>query len=71
MRPRPEGRGEPDRHLTRTARRRPLQCGHDPKAVESSRRRTSPSSAFFGLLQCGHDPKAVENMTQQSDVAVD
>ena len=58
MRPRPEGRGErPRRRLA--DERLPLQCGHDPKAVENVG--TVDAMPTGSRLQCGHDPKAVEN----------
>ena len=47
---------------------RPLQCGHDPKAVENKevwdRRSTN---GRYKWLQCGHDPKAVENQAPCRD----
>ena len=39
MRPRPEGRGEPTGVATSHIMAIPLQCGHDPKAVENTRAR--------------------------------
>ncbi len=44
-------------------RLRPLQCGHDPKAVENL---AQPLNRFVSAtpLQCGHDPKAVENLAR-------
>jgi len=39
----------------------PLQCGHDPKAVENPPI-SSAQHRQNRQLQCGHDPKAVENL---------
>ena len=63
MRPRPEGRGEPELSVNaiRTATR--LQCGHDPKAVENREQHRRHSEGVL-TLQCGHDPKAVENRSR-------
>ena len=61
MRPRPEGRGEPDRPPLPQRSNRRLQCGHDPKAVENMSRSSSLCASAAEKLQCGHDPKAVEN----------
>ena len=36
MRPRPGGRGEPEDTRILLLRQLPLQCGHDPEAVEST-----------------------------------
>ena len=60
MRPRPEGRGEPERNTCLACEARWLQCGHDPKAVENQAAHWRAGGAAWPL-QCGHDPKAVEN----------
>ena len=59
MRPRPEGRGEPQDRLEQVLHFR-LQCGHDPKAVENEAYHHEEGAGTV-MLQCGHDPKAVEN----------
>ena len=63
MRPRPGGRGEGLAALKGITGGKPLQCGHDPEAVES----TSIRNATPALkpLQCGHDPEAVESEPQR------
>ena len=58
MRPRPEGRGEPQSQPLQRWANAVLQCGHGPKTVENAR----PLVGIVARgLQCGHGPKAVEN----------
>ena len=68
MRPRPEGRGEPEGLVVYALTQWRLQCGHGPKAVENSVT-IMVASGSAPSLQCGHGPKAVENSRCRSSGA--